>query len=360
MRELLALILKALLTNRGAILALIIMPLIPTLIMLFASSGSISINVPVYICVSSVEFKKLLTMISKEYNIKNIHILEKCVSDPNKFVLDRTAKIGTPVLLIVVGQDRIDIYTTSIEIGSEVKRSLEELLLKIYYPNLRLPVNVSLHLPPGLSKPEALRQAMYARGIAMFTIIESILCSMLTIQLVSFFPLTGLHKRIAMYRESKRKIALAVSISGLIVAIIFGILLLSESSIILRVDPRYTILNSSIWLAYILTYIFTTGLGLILITIAVRLGLEPLTVQGVVTLIILFFMFSPGIFIPIEVLPEPITKLVQLIPVTNLVTQAYLSTLGITLNMQKLIYSIITTIATYIIGTLTFNPYRRT
>ncbi len=359
MTSLFTLFLKMSLRNRGILAILLVMPLVFIGFVAFMTSSGGGINASVYMCVYDSKLKGVVTRLLEQHGISDIHILNECVNDPSKFIFDVTAKTGMPTMLVILSPGRIKIYSSSLNVGVTIKRYLEDALLRFFYPNLKLPVSIMLIIPKTLKSPEAWRQVAYARGIIMFAIMESLFGGLLVVQTVTLLVTTGLHKRIAMFREARRKVALAISTAGLILTIIAGITLFLAAYLVLHVYLRYTLLNPSLWLAYILTYLFIAGLGLIITSLMIRGKTEPATAQSITMMLIFILIFLSGIYMPLEIMPKPIVKIAQLVPITNLSTQAYLSIMKETLSTEKLAYSIVTTSATFILGILLFNPYKK-
>ena len=359
MTSLFSLFLKMFLRNKGVIIMLFIVPVaLVGFTYLMTSSGG-GINVSVYICAYNSKLEGVLTRLLEQYKVSSIHLLHKCVNNPSKFIFDITAKTGMPTMLIILNSDKIEIYSSSLEIGATLRSYLENSLLRFFYPNLKLPVNIVLKIPETLKSAKALEQIAYARGVIMFSIMEGFFGGLLVMQAVTLLSMTGLHKKIAIFRETRRKVALAISMAGLILVVTAGIVLLLTSSLILRVNLRYTLLNPNFWLAYVLTYLFLTGIVLIVTSLVANSKTNPASAQSITMMLLLILMFLSEIFIPLEVMPKPITKIAQLVPTTTLVTQVYLSIIGGTLSIEKLTYSIATTLATFALGILLFNPYKK-
>ncbi len=359
MLSVVALLSKALLRRKPQIFWVFIFPILLLLLFgyIYASGGSPKIPIYVYYGSSSKIGKELVAILNKTSTAFEIHVLNKSIEKPMKFVIDMTSKSKVPVLLVVVKPTEVNIYSTSKIWGSIVSGYVTQALYMIFNPRAYLPIKVNLNLPGSANKTGFLTMNT-TRLTVLLMLVQALTEGFHTLTLVASLVVTGLNKRAALFRVTKYKLAIAVTLSIFIVALLASIMLLAVAYATLHVKLEDVLLDPYMWVSYVLTFMFGAGIALMLSRVILR-GLDVAAASSLATALFLMLAFLSGYFVPIEVMPETLAKIALALPTTQLGVLAYTTAMGGAPNMNLLTYSAAVSLAIFAIGVITFTPYRR-
>ncbi len=359
MLSIVTLLSKALLRRKPQIFWVFIFPILLLLLFgyMYASGGTPKIPVYVYYGNSSKIGRTLVTILNKTAAAFEIHVLNKSVEKPMKFVVDMTSRSKVPVSLIIVEPTKVNIYSTSKIWGSIVSSYVMQALYMIFNPRVHLPVKVNLNLPGSANKTGFLMMNT-TRLTILLMLVQALIEGFHTLTLVASLVVTGLNKRAALFRVTKYKLAIAVTLSMFIVALLASMILLGVAYLTLRVKPESILLDPYMWISYVLTFMFGAGIALILSRMTLK-GLDVAAASSLATALFLILAFLSGYFIPIEVMPETLAKIALTLPTTQLGVLAYTTAMGGAPNMSLLMYSAAVSLAIFVIGVVTFTPYER-
>ena len=350
------LFLKASLRNRSFLFWMVLFPALLMLIFgaLYGGGGEEQ-KAPVFLYARGELGDVLREALNGTFDLR---VVEE-VRDPTAFVLNATARLRTPATLGVVNGTVVAVYSASGIWGPVVRGAVEGALYYAFYPNLNLPVNITLKVlgDGGSSTPLAMGPAIVATVLVLVEAMGAGITG--TLGILSSVVSTGLNKRAAISKIGRLRLALAAVAATLLSSFVGIFAILSVAEAVHRVDVFMLVATWQLWASYMLNFLFFAGLALLLTNVVVMRKAEANTMMLVAVLLYLTFAFLTGYFIPIEVMPRDLANFALSTPTSYTAAFARSAVLGGMPPLDMLYYPATASLAVFLLGLYFFKPYSK-
>jgi len=345
---------KVLIKRKEMVFWMLVFPII--LLLIFGSiygGGGEEQKIPVYVYVNtSSPVREVVTALNSTFELVQVPQIE----DPVSFVLNKTLRDRRPATLMVVESSKVRIYSTSPIWGQIVGGAVEGILYAMLYPQLSLPINVTLEIVgANVTKAGSLGPARVATVLMLVQAMGNGITGVAGI--IAGLVASGYHKKVVLYKTSRIKTAFAVVASALAFSIISSFVLLSVGNAVYKTG--HIIANPHVWAAYLLNFFAFAGIGLLLSNAVTQGKAAPQAVITISVMIFLTFAFISGYFIPLEIMPQEMAQIALALPTSYTASYAYVAALGGAPTPDVLIYPITATAVLFALGLLLFKPYKR-
>ena len=277
------------------------------------------------------------------------------VSDPRAFVAEATARDLKPATLVVVGRDRVEVYSASSIWGQVVLGTVVFEVLDLQ--GVSLDVNASLTLVEEAESWLGLGPLRLATVLALVLPIQAGVVGVLAISAVLVY--TGVSKRIAMASVSRIKTGLVVAAAEFLVLLASLALLLAYSWVVFEVDVARLVSGWAFWAGFLINYATFAGVGLAMSRLTIYVARNPFVLVNAGVSIFLLVAFLSGYFIPIEVMPRDVAAAAAATPMYRVLAVAYGQALSGVANPVELAYPAGVAVAALLIGLALFELHRR-
>ncbi|AFA39699.1 hypothetical protein Pogu_1672 [Pyrobaculum oguniense TE7] len=190
------------------------------------------------------------------------------IGDPVAFVLNATARLRVPATLVVANGSAIAVYSTSNIWGVIVSSAVEGALYAAFYPDVRLPVNATLKIIGDAANATSLLAQGPLRVALILTLVEAMGVAITGVLLaLDSLVVTGLNKRVAMFKISKTRLALAAVFGAFLSSLVGTFAVITAADVIYHASALRLLGMWQWWISYVLNFFFFAGIAL-LITIA--------------------------------------------------------------------------------------------
>jgi ABC-type multidrug transport system permease subunit len=271
------------------------------------------------------------------------------VDDPKAFVLRETARLRRPATLVVANGSSIHIYSVSNIWGGIVAGAVHGLVYQYYYPNLTVPVDVKLEIIGPANATSMLVQSSM-RTATVLVLVQAIATGITGIlAILAGLATLGLNKRAALFRVSKVNLVSSAAAASLLSSFV-GIGSVLIVARLYGVDIWRIASSWQVWAAYILNFLFSAGIGLLL-TNAVTMRKADINVMtNLGSMMFLTLAFTTGYFYPLEVMPESLARFALAMPTSYTATFATVSVLGGEAPISMLAYPAAAAAAVFALG----------
>lgn len=340
---------------------LIWMVLFPALLMvifgaLYAGEGGEAQKPPVFLYANGTLKEALEIALNSTFDLK---IVDK-VGSPDLFVLNATASLRIPATLVVANGSVVEIYSASGIWGPLVMSTVAGVLYSFYYPNVQLPVNVSLKIVDGVANATSLLAQSPTTVAIVLTLVEAMGAGITgVLGVLGSLVVTGLNKKAALSKIGKARLALTATGSALLSSFIGTSAILTAAYMVYKVDPAVILAKWQWWASYLLNFAFFAGIALLVTNALVMGKVEAGSVMSVGVMLYLVFAFTTGYFIPIEVMPKAMADFALSMPTSYTFTFAKVAALGGQAPLSLLYYPAAAATAALLFGLYFFKPYSR-